>query len=115
MNDLNFNILYDVENTLLQIHNVMTTEDLTPSLKEDILNISAIQVSRILELYWRVNNRKVDYNNKKVYLDNGITMDYNCYEDYIKRLHRAYNDCVDIQKTILGEDEYARRVYAQTN
>ena len=51
MNGLNFNILYDVEDSLSKIHDIINTKDLTPSLKEDILNVSAIQVSRILELY----------------------------------------------------------------
>lgn len=113
MNGLNFNILYDVEDSLSKIHDIINTKDLTPSLKEDILNVSAIQVSRILELYHRVNDRKIDYKNKKVFLDNDIVIDYNCYEDYIKRLRVAYTTCADIQKIVLGEDEYARRVYAQ--
>lgn len=113
MSSLDFNTLYDIENCLLEIDRVLKTKELTPSLQEGILNLSAIQVSRILELYWKENSRKIDYKNKKVYLDENITLDYNYYEDYIKRLRVAYNTCADIQKAVLGEDEYARRVYAQ--
>jgi hypothetical protein len=114
MSHLDFDTLYIVEHNISEMKKIIKTKDLTPSVKEAILQLSARQVSSILEMYWWANNRKIDYKNKKVYLDENITLDYNYYEDYIKSLRTAYNDCADIQKAVLGTDEYNKIVYAQS-
>lgn len=109
---LDFNELYEIEQNLLELENFIQKNVLTDEIKNAILTLSAQNMNRVLNLYKRNNGRKIDYKNKKVFLDNHVTVDYNYYESYINRLMKAKFIITDIQKYILGDREYNRIVYA---
>lgn len=109
---LDFNELYEIEQNLLELENFIQKNVLTDETKSAILTLSAQNMNRVLRLYENCNGRKIDYKNKKVFLDNKVTIDYNYYESYINRLMKAKFIITDIQKYILGDREYNRIVYA---
>lgn len=109
---LDFNELYEIEQNLLELENFIQKNVLTDEIKNAILTLSAQNMNRVLRLYSNCNGRKIDYKNKKVFLDKNVTIDYNYYESYINRLMKAKFIITDIQKYILGDREYNRIVYA---
>lgn len=109
---LDFNELYEIEQNLLELENFIQKNVLTDETKSAILTLSAQNMNRVLRLYENCNGRKIDYKNKKVFLDKNVTIDYNYYESYINRLMKAKFIITDIQKYILGDREYNRIVYA---
>jgi hypothetical protein len=109
---LDFNELYEIEQNLLELENFIQKNVLTDETKNAIMTLSAQNMNRVLRLYSNCNGRKIDYKNKKVFLDKNVTIDYNYYESYINRLMKAKFIITDIQKYILGDREYNRIVYA---
>lgn len=108
---LDFTTLNEIEEDIKiaqdTLKNVLTT-----SQKNAILYLMANNVSKILKIYTDVNKRRIDYPNKKVYLNDTTTIDLKFYDEFIKRLTKAYTTIVDIQKEILGENVYNKIVYA---
>lgn len=87
------------------------TNDLTYDNKKSILQLSAIQMSRILAIYADACNNKKDYVNKKVFFADGTVATMQEYNDFMRLMIKVKLDIGDIQRTILGEEEYNRLVY----
>lgn len=108
---LDFTTLNEIEDDIKIAQDTLKNV-LTNSQKNAILYLMANNVSKILKIYTDVNNRRIDYPNKKVYLDDTMAIDLKFYDEFIKRLTRAYTTIADIQKEILGEKTYNSVVYA---